>query len=741
MISSFYQVHSKSIIWLVVLTFPVLFVVGASIKNNNDIETWLPQNTPERAVYEQFKDDFGLDESIIIGIDTAHVDARLVEALAGRIDNSFGIRSCWTPDRLRSRMQEFGVTDASSHDRLNGMLISSHGSMIGLVASLTDEGIAQRARVVDGVQEALRYCQLTPEQVALTGQPVIVTELDRLGGSQSNQKFFVLTLLISLSLLFYFVRHWGMTLSILGITVWGIYLTQALMALCGAEMNFILGALSVMVMIFTLSVAIHFLGYYSSAVEENDPNPLGRAIKESLNPCILSTATTLIGLMSLNVSKIIPVSQFGYAAALGSIVAFFVGLGITPALCVLFPKCTMHHDRRVWNPVFWADWVNDHKKLLLGSACVLVCFACYGVAQLRSHIDPIDFLPKHNWVLQDFRRIEKNLTSVDSVEAIVDFQGEPVPFVERLERVRLLQEKFETQKNVRHTFSLATFFPKDLPDGAFEVMQLLNLAQSYDGEQNFTAWNQDLWRICIRLDRRDGAVHDEVKAELERLAGSEPVYFTGLGPILEGAQVDIFVGFWKSFTTAFLLISVVMIVSLRSLTIGMIAMVPNIIPIIFVFGTVGYFGMSVDIGMMMTGSIALGISVDCTFHFLVSYQEHFRAGKSSVEASKLALQHTGAPMLDSTIIGSFGMLALCLSEFTPTVRFGYLMSAQMLASMLGELMILPALLCLRPQRRSVLSAETTRQASRPMFSPHILWRGKRKRVASDAALQESFAGS
>jgi predicted RND superfamily exporter protein len=302
----------------------------------------------------------------------------------------------------------------------------------------------------------------------------------------------------------------------------------------------------------------------------------------------------------------------------------------------------------------------------------------------------------------------------------------------------LLQQKFETHKNVRHTFSLATFFPEELPSGAFEVMQLLNLAQSYEGEQNYTAWNQDLWRICIRLDRRDNTVIDDVKAELGQLAGTEPVYFTGLGPILEGAQVDIFVGFWKSFTTAFLLISAVMIVSLRSLTAGLIAMVPNLIPIAFVFGAVGYFGMSVDIGMMMTGSIALGISVDCTFHFLVCYQEHFRSGKSSIEASKLALQHTGAPMLDSTIIGSLGMLALCLSEFTPTVRFGYLMSAQMLASMLGELMILPALLCLRPQRRRVRSAETT---SQPLFSPHVFWRGRRKRVVSDAPLQESFAGS
>ncbi|MFN0198024.1 MAG: efflux RND transporter permease subunit [Planctomycetaceae bacterium] len=741
MISSFYQAHSKSIICLVILSFPVLFYIGAGITSNNDIETWLPRNTPERAVYEQFKDDFGMDESIIIGIDTTDVDARLVEAFAGRIDQTFGIRSCWTPDRLRSRMHEFGVADASSHERLNGMLLSSSGKMIGLVATLTPEGIAQRGRVVAGVQEAIQYCQLSPEQVALTGEPVIVTELDRLGGKTSNNKFFTLTLLISLSLLYYFVGHWGMSLSLLGITIWGISLTQACMALFGAEMNFIMGALSVMVMIFTLSVSIHFLGYYSSAVEENDPNPLSRALKESFNPCVLSTVTTLIGLMSLNASNILPVSQFGYAAALGSVVAFIVGLGITPALCVVWPKCTVRIDRRVWNPVFWSDWVNDHKRVLLAAAGILLCVAMYGVAQLRSHIDPVDFLPHDNWALKDLRRIEHDLTSIDSIEAVVDFQQAELPFVDRLQHVRAVQEQFEKHRCVRHVFSLATFFPEVLPENTLEVMQLLNLAQSYQQEQNYTAWNHDLWRICIRMDRRDGTSQEQIRRELTQLAGTSTVYFTGLGPILEGAQVDIFNGFWKSLTTAFLMITAVMIISLRSFTAGLIAMVPNVIPIILVFGVVGYCGLSVDIGMMMTGSIALGISVDCTFHFLVSYQEHYRAGKSSIESSKLALQHTGAPMLDSTIIASFGMLALCLSQFTPTVRFGYLMSAQMLASMLGELMILPALLCLRSGRKKRVEVASAESLSRPLFAPHFLWRGRRKSVAADAGLQESLVGS
>ena len=149
-----------------------------------------------------------------------------------------------------------------------------------------------------------------------------------------------------------------------------------------------------------------------------------------------------------------------------------------------------------------------------------------------------------------------------------------------------------------------------------------------------------------------------------------------------------------------------MILSLRSVVTGLIAMIPNIIPIWLVFGGIGFLGTPVDIGMMMTGSISLGISVDCTFHFLVHYQQSYRRGRSSVDACQDALAHSGEPMLDSTLISALGMLALCMSSFTPTSRFGLLMASQMGASLLGELVLLPALLCLRPARRPLAVAET-----------------------------------
>jgi hypothetical protein len=88
--------------------------------------------------------------------------------------------------------------------------------------------------------------------------------------------------------------------------------------------------------------------------------------------------------------------------------------------------------------------------------------------------------------------------------------------------------------------------------------------------------------------------------------------------------------------------------------------------------------------------------VDCTFHYLTKYQQSMKLGKTSIESSCDALAHTGKPLMESTVVSSIGMLALCLSSFTPTSRFGWIMASMMTTSLLGELILLPALLSLRP---------------------------------------------
>jgi predicted RND superfamily exporter protein len=707
MISEFYRQYSRLILWAVGLSFPVLWYVADHIPSNNDIETWLPRDTPVRREYEEFKRDFGAEEVIVIGLSAADIDTKQIEALAGRIDRLPGIRHCWTPARMVTRMKDFGVEEDEANRRITGLLKSRTGDMFGMIAVLSEVGVKDRGGTTDSVKEAITYCQLDPEHVAFTGAPVIVSELDRLGSQKTNRRFFLLTCAISLGLLYYSVGHWGLSLALLGATLWGIFLNQSVLFVCGGEMNFILGSLAILVMIFTLSISVHVVSYYASAVKHGDPDPLGKAVRESLNPCMLSTLTTLLGLVSLNVSTILPVSQFGYAAAAGSIVALIVGLGITPALLTVIPCTTQNVVSFQFDFRKWGAGVAHYRHSILACAAILIVASGFGLLKLKPDLNPAEFLPKNSRVFRDLLRVEEGLTNIDSIEAVVDFHGEKLAFLDQLQRVREIEAKIAAHPNVHHTLSLATFFPTELPDSALGTARMLSLAQSYSSEDGLVADRQRLWKISARIGYENGKSPIATLADLQEAVEGDPVRFTGLTPLLKNAQHEIFDGFWQSFTAAVVTISLVMIISLRSFVTAAIAMIPNIIPIWLVFGGIGYLGTPVDIGMMMTGSISLGISVDCTFHFLVQYQQSYKQGKTSAEACQDALEHSGEPMLNSTLISSLGMLALCMSSFTPTARFGMLMASQMVASLLGELVLLPAMLCLRPARKKAAQATTT----------------------------------
>lgn len=695
-LSNFYANHSRKLLGLALLSFPLLFIKAQSLPANNDIETWLPRESEVRSNYEQFKQDFGVEELIVVGLENSSRDDALVEAVCGRLERLSVVRKCWSPAGLESVMTGFGVSEEEALARLKGLALSEDGTLVGLICLLSAEGHANRAKAVDEVRGVLDYCQLQDEEVRLAGAPVIVAELDRLGSEEENRKFFLVTLLICLALLWWTTQDWRLSMSLLGLTVWAINLTLAVIHYAGGEMNFILSALSVMVMVFTLAVSIHFIHYYRAALNSDDP--LGTALKVAWKPCCLATLTTTIGLISLAVSDIQPVKQFGCAAAWGSIAAMITGLGLTPAVLTIWPPRQKIETTDGKTFAFLADWILHYRRPVAGVTLALVFVTCVGLFHLETRIDPLDFLPQNSRVLTDARRVEAKLTNIDSVEAIVEFNDPEIPFAERLEKVRKIESVIEEHPAVRHTMSLASFFPEELPQNPFVLGRLLKKAESHRGQNEYIADGERQWRISARISTENGQSQQEIFEQLQASAADFPVRFTGIAPMLNQAQKEIFRGFRESFLLAFVIITLVMWVSLWSWKTAMVAMIPNLTPLCIVFGLLGWSGLPVDIGMMMSGSIALGIAVDGTFHFLICYQNRYDHGALTAEASRDALLQTGSPIFKAALISSIGMLALTLSSFSPTARFGYLMSALLIAALVGDLVLLPSLLSLRPDR-------------------------------------------
>lgn len=719
MVSNFYHKHGKTLLWIVAITFPILSIQADSLPTNNDIETWLPRDSEVRDTYNRFKTDFGAEEIVLIGLSPEYSSPEVVGAVRKRVERLPGIGKCWSPETVRAAMREMDVSDEEIDRRLQGFLVAENGELTGLIAVLSPDGLQHRARTVREIREQLEYCQLRDDDFALAGSPVVVAELDRLGNAKSTQKYFLLTLLLSMGMLYYSLRQWRLTFTIVGLTVWAINLTLTIVKIIGGESNFILGAMSVMVMVFTLAICVHFLQYHRTCRDE--PDALGAAMKMAWKPCFLATLTTTIGLVSLTINDIAPVQQFGVAAAIGCIVALFTGLGITPAALAVWSPREVTQRASSGFGVRIVNGILNHSRKVALAAGLVFAVTTIGLLRVESRIDPLDFLPSDSKVLGDVHRVEKNLVNLNSVEAVIDFGDRDMPFVEKLAECRRIEGLIRSHPNVQFTISPAMFFPKKMPEGAFEMASLLGRAdQRRANNADYIADGDRLWRISARMTTTSRISRTETLDELAQLTAGEPVSLTGIAPLLEEAQQSIFDGFWESFAMAFAIITVVMIVSLRSLKTGLVAMIPNLAPIAIVFGTLGLVGIPVDIGMMMTASIALGIAVDGTFHFLVHYNLRYVKTKNSAAASRDALLQTGAPIFKAAVIAAVGMLALTLSSFTPTARFGLMMAMLLVAALVGDLILLPALLALRPAKESADESQAEAADEADYYGPHAL---------------------
>ncbi|MEM9657170.1 MAG: MMPL family transporter, partial [Planctomycetota bacterium] len=168
--------------------------------------------------------------------------------------------------------------------------------------------------------------------------------------------------------------------------------------------------------------------------------------------------------------------------------------------------------------------------------------------------------------------------------------------------------------------------------------------------------------------------------------------YTGMVPLVYKTQRQLLQSLRESIAWATVLIAVVMMAVLRSPTAGVISMIPNVFPIVMVFGSLGWLGVKVDIGIMMTASVALGVAVDDTVHFLTWFRRGVKTGLNRTEATMLAYDRCATAMMQTTLIGGLGLAVFATSTFTPTQQFGYLMITMLGAALIGDLLLLPAIL-------------------------------------------------
>ncbi len=225
-----------------------------------------------------------------------------------------------------------------------------------------------------------------------------------------------------------------------------------------------------------------------------------------------------------------------------------------------------------------------------------------------------------------------------------------------------------------------------------------------------TAGAPNYLRIMLRAREQQSA--SEKSQLIEKVALAARQHFpataeqpaaevTGFYVLLTNLITSVLRDQWTCFAVATLGVGIMMTLAFRSILLALIALVPNVLPILAVLGAMGWLGVRVNMGAAMIAAVSMGLSVDSSIHYITSFRRARTAGRSVSDALEDVQQSVGRAVVYSTIALIVGFLALCTSQFVPTIYFGSLVSLAMLGGLFGNLVILPLLLHIAYARHDV----------------------------------------
>lgn len=748
--ATFYQRFGMSILALAVAAGPLVVLAARQALRdpNNEVRQWLPSGFNETQRYDWFVEHFASDELAVVSWPGATLDDPRLETVAQRLaaytapadgdadprlgetrspqstaDGPFLFRSVLTGAEAVAQLmaEPLALPRSEAIRRLQGTIVGSDGRSTALIATVSEAGAADRHAAVETIYRVADDSGVPRAQLRIGGPTVDSVALDN-ESARSRYLLSTLSVILALSVAWRCLKSLRLIVPVFLTALLCGALALALVHLTGNSMNLVMVSMPALVFVLAVSGSIHLTNYYSEELQQR--GRLGaaeRAVAAGWLPCTLTGVTTAIGLGSLGLSSVLPVRHFGIYSALGVLASLPLLFLVLPALLTLWPgngglrprpEPPVPPAHRHWAHHLASIVARFHAPVtVLG--VVLMVLSAAGLFRLETTVKLQNMFSPKSQVIADYQWLEDNISNLVPMEVVVRVRPQDShPLLGRLALVDEVQQSLQKMPEVGGTMSAATFAPA-VPGGggARQIVQRTVIQRRLEEQRDQLSelgylsfeGTDELWRISARVQALNsvdyGQFIEQLRQQVEpildrhRAEGAEvSAVYTGVVPLVYQAQRVLLNDLTISFMAAFALTGVVMIVMLRGFGGGLLSMLPNAFPALLVFGAMGWTGRLLDIGSIMTASVALGIAVDDTIHFLSWFRRGLDAGFSRIEAIRHAYHHCAKAMLQTTLICGVGMAAFALSSFMPTARFAGLMITLLSGALLGDLILLPALL-------------------------------------------------
>ncbi len=564
----------------------------------------------------------------------------------------------------------------------------------------------------------------------VTGEPVLVSDGFDFVERDGERLGFSSILLLALVIVCCFQSlRW--VLIPIAVVYWSLWMSRAILVLLGLQMSMVSSMLAAIVTVIGVATIIHLIVRFREARHDqlSKQDSIQRAFALLLVPIFWACITDAVGFSALLFAGTGPVRDFGLMMAIASLCVLAGIVLIVPGLSLLGSSSADPQD--VWGETTLkdalqasTDFIRRHTKII--AFCIFVVFVVVGSGIFRLTVET-DFtknFKRGSQIAEAYEFVEQRIGGAGVLDVIV-----PAPKLlstSYLERVEALQadlraivrtttsdgeNETSTQPALTKVVSLADLdraarslrvvpTPELRYAGMVQVMPTFANAMRYINKDRS---QPDYLRIMLRTSQQGTSEQQQqliqqiteiAEQHFPETEESPAAQTTGIFVLLANLVDRLLADQFLTFSIANIFIFSVMVLALKSWKLALIAMVPNIVPILMLLGLLGWLDIKLNMGAVMIAAVSIGLSIDSSIHYLWSYKRCRRTGMSVFESIQQSQQRVGRAASYSTLALVAGFSTLCFSQFVPTIYFGGLVSLSMLGGLLGNLVLLPVLLLL-----------------------------------------------
>ena len=559
--------------------------------------------------------------------------------------------------------------------------------------------------------------------VRVSGMPYIRT-INAQNIIDEIQLFVLGALFITGIIFFFFFRSYRATFITLLVVTIGVTWAFGFIGLFGYEITVLTALIPPLIIVIGVPNAVFLINKYQQEIKSHgqQAKALQRVISKIGNATLMTNITTASGFATFVFVKSQLLREFGILASINILSIFVLALLIIPIIYSFMEppkKKHLNHLERRWmeNVVDWMEkMVREQRIAVYITTVIIIILGIIGLYQIRVSGSLIEDMPKTKAFFKDIKFFENEFGGIMPLEILVDTKKEKgvmkLSTLKRMDKINEVIESFPELSKPVSIVNLVKYSKQAYYKGKPKYYQLpTSQEQNYifeytknsDGNSNmlnnFVDSTGQFARITTFMKDIGTDKMNVIQERLSQIVKKEfpseryNVSFTGKALVFLKGTNYLIGNLVFSLSLAILLISLFMAWMFRSFRMILISIIPNMLPLLITAGLMGFFGIPIKPSTILVFSIAFGISVDDTIHFLAKYRQELIASNWKIRKSVYAaLRETGVSMFYTSVVLFFGFLVFTVSSFGGTIALGGLVSITLLLAMVSNLLLLPSLL-------------------------------------------------